>query len=282
MVLLLLIMIYPLYLTVIISVSDINQVGLGKIYLWPSGLNIAAYRNVFNNDIIWIGYRNTIIYTILGTAYSLALMLPLAYALSKKNLFGRTAISWYFMFTMFFSGGIIPSYLLMRQLHLTNNPLIMIIGGVGIYNLIVTRTFFQNSIPNELYESAKMDGASEFRCFFNIALPLSGAIIAVMALYFSVARWNAYFDALIYLTDRRMHPLQLILRGILILNEQLVASREFFDFSREDQKRYLELARMGEAMKYAVVFIASAPLLAAYPFIQKFFVKGVMIGSIKG
>ena len=283
MLIFLFIMLYPLYFTVIASFSDINEVGLGRVYLWPKGFNLDAYRNVINNKEIWRGYVNTIYYVTFGTIYALAIMLPLSYALSKKHLFGSVGVNWFFLFTMYFSGGLVPNYLLRRDLNLINNPLVMIIGGISVYNMIVTRTFFQNSIPNELYESAKIDGANEFTCFFKIAIPLSSAIIAVMALYNAVSGWNAYFGALIYFTKPNLYPLQLVLRQILIENQRMSMDIQFFNTLTSDQQQLAVMqARMAEAMKYSVVFIASAPLLIAYPFVQKFFVKGVMIGSLKG
>jgi putative aldouronate transport system permease protein len=282
MTLFLFIMAYPLYYTLIASFSDIKEIGLGKIYLLPRGFSLEAYKNIFLNSQIWRGYRNTILYTLMGTVYELGIMLPLAYALSKKSLFGYKTISWFFLITMFFSGGLIPTYLLMQQMSLINNPLVMIIGSLSVYNMIVTRTFFASSIPDELYTSAKIDGANEFVCFFRIALPLSGAIIAVMGLFIAVTMWNSYFRALIYLTKPELYPLQLVLRGILILNQEMMMDPEFGMLTPDEQQRITMLARLAESMKFAVIYIASAPLLIAYPFIQKFFVKGIMIGSLKG
>jgi putative aldouronate transport system permease protein len=277
------IMVYPLYFTVIASFSDINEVGSGSIYLLPKGFTLEAYENVFINKQIWIGYKNTIIYTVCGTLYNLVLLLPTAYALSKKNLYGRKTMMWFFLITMYFSGGMVPTYLLFKNLGLLNNPLAMIVGSLSIYNLIVTRSFFETSIPNELYESANIDGANNFYSFIKIALPLSKPIIAVMALYTSVAIWNSYFNALIYLKKSSMYPLQLILRNILIMNQQMVTKQDIFVYlSAEEQVALVHKANLAQSMKYAVIFIASAPLLIAYPFVQKYFVKGVMIGSIKG
>lgn len=193
MLIFLFIMLYPLYFTIIASISDINEVGNGNVYLLPKGFTLEAYKNVFINKQIWIGYKNTIIYTFFGTLYGLIILLPTAYALSKKNIFGRKVITWYFLITMYFSGGMVPTYLLIKNLGLLNNPLVMIVGPMSIYNLIVTKSYFATSIPNELYESANIDGANTFTCFFRIAIPLAKPIIAVMALYISVAIWNSYF-----------------------------------------------------------------------------------------
>jgi len=284
MILLLVIMLYPLYYTVIASVSSLDELALGNVYFLPKGFNFNAYKNVFINNQIWTGYGNSIFYMAGAVVYQLTIMLPLAYALSKKNLFGRGVVSWFFLFTMYFNGGLVPTFFLMRDLGLVNNRLIMIVGTVNVFNLIVTRTFFQSSIPADIYESAKIDGANEFRCFFRIALPLSGAVVAVMALYAAVSSWNSYFTALVYFTTKtNLYPLQLVLRNILILNQEMMMNRDFFDSLGSDvQQLVIQRARMAETMKYAVVFISSAPLLIAYPFVQRFFVKGVMIGSVKG
>lgn len=285
MVIVLIITIYPLYFTIIASFSDPTQVSLGNTTLWIKGFTIETYSSVFKNADIWIGYRNTIFYTAFGTLFNLFLTIPTAYVLSKKEIPGRSAISWYFLFTMYFGGGLVPSYLLVTGLHLDNTPLtIVILGGLSVYNMIVTRVYFQNSIPGELYEAAKIDGASDFRQFFTIALPLSAPIIAVMALYYGVGRWNDYFTALIYLNDNDKMPLQIVLRRILIQNQSLSASLTTEQqLMNEETKEYLErMKRVAEGMKYSLIWIASAPLLIAYPFVQKYFVKGVMIGSLKG
>lgn len=281
MVIFLLIMFYPLYYIVIASFSEPSAVATGKVYLWPRGLTTEAYKYVFENKRIWVGYRNTVIYTVFGTGLNLILTIPTAYVLSKKTLKGRNFISWYFLIPMYFGGGLIPHYLLVKDLHLLNQPYtIIILGGLSIYNMVVCRTYFSNSIPEELYESARIDGASDFVCFFKIAMPLAAPIIAVMVLYYGVARWNDYYTSLIYVGQSKYHPLQLVLRSILIENENAIALEEAT--SEDDLLYQTRRAQIAEAMKYSVIFIASAPLLAAYPFIQKYFVKGMMIGSLKG
>lgn len=283
MIIFIFIMFYPLYYTIIASLSDINALGLGKVYFLPKGFTLDAYKNVFANTQVWTGYKNSIIYAVLSTLYKLVIMIPLAYCLSKKNLFGRNALSWYFLFTMYFSGGLIPTFLLMERLRLINTRWIMILGAVSVYNMIVTRTFFQTSIPEELYESARIDGASEFRNFFSIALPLSGTIVAVMALFQAIGSWNSYFGAMIYLTKKEFFPLQLVLRSVLILNQEMIMRPDIFQaLTVEEQELAVQRARMAETMKYSFIFIGSAPLLIAYPFAQKYFVKGVTIGSLKG
>ena len=283
MLLFLFIMLYPMYFTVIASLSDINEVGKGNVYLLPKGLSFEAYKNVLSNPQIWSGYTNSIIYTLGGTLYGIFIMLPTAYSLSKKQLYGRKVITWYFLVTMYFSGGMVPAYLLVRNLGLLNTPLVMIVGSMSIYNMVVTRTFFSTSIPVELYESANIDGASEITSFFRIALPVAKPIIAVMALFISVSIWNSYFGALIYITDSKLFPLQIVLRNILIMNQQMISNQDIVSqLSSEDQIALAMKANLAQSIKYSVIFIASAPLLAMYPFIQKYFVKGIMIGSLKG
>ena len=281
MTLLLLIMLYPLYYIVIASVSEPYDVAMGKVFIKPSGFTLEAYKNVFENRKIWIGYRNTVLYTLFGTLLNLALTIPTAYVLSKRQLMGRAFFSWYFLIPMYFGGGLIPTYLLVKSLRLINTPFVIVImGGLSIYNMVVTRTYFSNSIPEELYESARIDGGNEFVGFFRIALPLSAPIIAVMTLYYGVARWNDYYTALIYISKSRYQPLQLVLRSILIMNESALVDAG--NLSGEEMELMARRAYMAEAMKYSIIFIASAPLLAAYPFVQKYFVRGIMIGSLKG
>ena len=285
MVVILIIVIYPLYFTLIASFSDPTQVSLGNTAFWVKDFTLEPYANVFKNSDIWLGYRNTIFYTVFGTCWNLLLTLPTAYVLSKKDLPGRSGLSWYFLFTMYFSGGLIPTYLTVLKLGLVNRPVtIVILGGLSIYNMIVSRIYFQNSIPNELYEAAKIDGASDFCQFFRIALPLSAPIIAVIALYYGVGRWNDYFTALIYLNDNKYVPLQIVLRNILIQNQGMsnMLTQEQLMANEEMREYYDRMKHMAEGMKYSIIYIASAPLLIAYPFVQKYFVKGVMIGSLKG
>ena len=219
-VLITLIMIYPMWYVIIVSFATPEEAALGQLYFWPKTLTLEAYQKVFSEKSIWVGYLNTIIYTVCHTLYVLALTIPSAYALSKKKMPGRVAITWYFFATMFISGGLIPSYMLNKSLGIVNTRWIMILGmGVGYSNLVITRTFYQTSIPNEVYESAYIDGASEWQTFTKIAIPLSGAIIAVMALYAAVGTWGSWYTAFIYITDQAKWPLQLRLRQILILNE---------------------------------------------------------------
>ena len=278
------IMIYPLYFTIIASVSEPRYVSLGEVVLLPKGFWLDAYTNVFNNVLIWRGYLNSIIYTVFGTLLSLAITIPAAYALSKRWLKGHTLLSWYFLTTMFVSGGLIPTYLLVRDLNLLNKPYTLIVlGAFSVFSMIISRIFYQTNVPEELYEAARIDGCSEFGQFFRIALPLSTPIIAVMALFTAVGKWNDFFSALIFLSNPRYSPLQLVLRNILIQNQLAIVSLNLGVLSTDDRALALMRQRyLAEAMKYSLIFIASAPLLIAYPFVQKHFVKGVLIGSLKG
>ena len=274
-------MIYPMWYIIIVSIATPEEAALGGIYLWPETISFEAYQNVFKNQDIWLSYANTVLYTVAHTIYVLLLTIPAAYTLSKKQLPGRVVITWYFFITMFLSGGLLPSYILNRNLGLVNSRWIMILGmGIGYSNLIITRTYFQTSIPNELFESAYIDGATEWQTFLKIALPLSGAIIAVMALYAAVGTWGSWYTAFIYITDQKKWPLQLRLRQILILNQ--TQSLDYGMMSQEEIEMLQHQAFMVYTMKYAIIFIACAPMLVLYPFVQKYFVKGVMIGSLKG
>ena len=283
MVIILFITIYPLYFTVIASFSDAKAVASGEVVWKPIGFNLDAYKHVFAYKDIWRGYANSLYYTLFGTVFNLMLTIPAAYALSKAHLPYKGIIMTFFLITMYFGGGMIPRYLLMRDIGLLNTRLILILlGGLSVYNMIVTRVYFSASISNTLYEAAEIDGASELRRFFSIALPLSKPIIAVMALYYGVWRWNDYYNAMIYTTSKELEPLQSVLRRVLILNQNAL-NEAMIDQTLELDAIMAQMkkAYMAYTMKYAVVFIASAPLLMAYPFVQKHFVKGVMIGALK-
>lgn len=277
-----LITIYPLYFTVIASISEPYEVINGNVYLWPQKFTLESYQNVFKENRIWSGYSNTLRYTVLGTLFNLFLTIPAAYALSKKKVIGNRILRIYFLIPMYFSGGLVPTFLQVKSLGLMNSPLTLILlGGISLYNLIVTRVFFESSIPESLYESAYVDGANELRTFFSIALPLSGSIIAVMTLYYAVAHWNSYFNALIYISKEKYQPLQIVLRNIL-LNNQMSLAAIGDDMDADAVQAAARRQYIAQGMKYALIFISSAPLLVAYPFVQKHFVKGVMIGAIKG
>lgn len=281
LILAMIIVLYPLYFTVIASISDPWELMAGNVILTPKGFTLEPYTNVFKNSEIWIGYGNSIFYAGVGTIYALALTMPTAFVMSR-NIKGHNFFMFYFMFTMYFSGGLIPGYVLIKNLGMLDTRAAMIIpSGLSVYNMIIVRTFYKSNIPDELFEAAKIDGANDFRCFFQIALPLSGAIIAVIALYCAVGHWNSYMGALIYLNDSDKYPLQLILRNILLENQTL----KNIDMKSMDTRQLEAMMRrnmMAESMKYALIFISSLPVLIAYPFVQKHFVKGVMIGALKG
>ena len=273
--------IYPLYFTVIASVSDPYMVAKGDVYLIPRKMTLAAYRNIIQETQIWVGYLNTIFYTVFGTLFNLLLTIPCAYVMSKPYLPGKKILNWFFLIIMYFSGGLVPTYLMVRDLGLVDTRWVLILlGGLSVYNMIVARTFYATSIPAELYEAATIDGCGEWQAFLRIALPLSAPIIAVIGLYYGVKHWNSYFNALIYTSSKELQPLQLVLRNILILNQEAFAVDG--TETAEDIAYMVNKAYLAQSMKYALVFIASAPILCVYPFLQKYFVKGVMIGSIKG
>jgi putative aldouronate transport system permease protein len=274
-----LVVLYPLIFIVSASFSDPQLVSTGKIYLLPKGFNIEGYVRIFRDKEIMIGYRNTIFYTVAGTLVNLALTLPAAYALSKKDLVGRNVIMFFMAITMYFSGGMIPTYLLVKSLNLLNTwVVLLIIGAVSTYNLIVARTFFITGVPHELEEAAIIDGCSQARTFLLIVLPVSKALIGVMALYYGVGHWNSFFSALIYITDRNKVPLQLVLREILI-GEQM--REEMLEEAMNDEMQLLRL-QLTTLIKYGVIVVSSAPVMVAYPFLQKYFNKGIMLGSLKG
>ncbi|WP_341833422.1 carbohydrate ABC transporter permease [Paenibacillus pectinilyticus] len=267
---------YPLYFIVVASFSNPDTVNSGGILLLPHQAYLDGYKKIFEYTPIWVGYRNSIIYTVCGTLVNLAVTIPCAYALSRKDLVGRNPIMFLFVFTMFFSGGLIPTYLLVSKLGLLDTMWALILpSAASVWNIIITRTYFQSTIPDELMEAAIMDGCSDFRFFFSVALPLSKVIITVMALFYGIAQWNSFFDPLIYLKTESKLPLQLILRNLLIMNE--TANRMVNDPVSLAQKQ-----RIAEQIKYGVIIASCLPLMIAYPFLQKYFTKGVMIGSIKG
>ena len=272
--------VYPLYYTVIASFSDPNEVYAGNTFVWIKGFTVDAYRNILKEKEIWVGYRNTIFYTLTGTLYNLFLTIPAAYVMTKKDLPFRGFISWFFFLTMYVSGGMIPGYFLVKSLGLINNPLVMIVGaGVSCYNLIVTRQYFSTSIPSDLYEAAYIDGADDGRCFVRIALPLAKPIVAVMALYYGVGRWNDYYTGLLYIYKSKYFSLQQVLNKILNSNLEL----KIDDGMDSDMIAYaLRQYHAAQGMKYSIIFIGCLPLLIAYPFLQKYFAKGIMIGSAKG
>ena len=275
---LLLIVLYPLIYVLSCSVSSPEYVAVGKIWLFPKGLTLLGYKRVFQDSAILTGYRNTFLYTVIGTFINLIVTVPAGYSLSKSFVPGRNLVMGFFLFTMYFSGGLIPSFLLVRSLGLYNTPFVLVIlGAFSVYNCIICRTFF-SAVPREMEEAAIIDGASTARTFFQVVLPVSQALLGVMVLYFAVGHWNSYFTAMIYITSEKFKPLQLVLRKILILE---TASAAMMESGGADE--YLgELYQVRELIKYAVIVVSSLPILVLYPFLQKYFVKGVMIGSVKG
>ncbi|MFD0871491.1 Inner membrane ABC transporter permease protein ycjP [Chlamydia abortus] len=270
------IVLYPLFFVVIASISSPGAVMRGEVWLWPKDLTWVGYKRVFANKEILMGYWNTILYTVIGTAINLVMTVAAAYPLSRKDFMLRNTFTAMIVFTMFFSGGMIPTYLLIKNLGMLNSFWVMVIpGAVSVWNILIMRTFFQNGIPYEMQEAASIDGCTNMQILTRIVLPLSMPIIAVMILFYSVGHWNSYFTALIYLTDRAKYPLQLFLREILVQGQM----QEMLDISADSLSNSLMDA---EAIKYAIVIVANLPILLLYPFLQKYFVKGVMIGAIKG
>ena len=278
-----LVILYPLYFTVIASLSDPYAVVRGEVLFWIKDFTIEPYKNVFANEEIWTGYYNSIINTVLAVLYNLVITIPAAFVMSRRNLKGVNLFMGFFVFTMYFSGGMIPSYLLVKDLGLMNTRWALILPiGFSVYNMIIARTFFQSTLSEELFEAARIDGCSVFGTFFKIVLPLSGAIIAVIALYVAVGHWNSWFSALLYITDKKLYPLQYILRSILIQNQEMNIINTQGMQNAEMVQYFVRRKYMAEGMKYSLIFISSLPMLIAYPFVQKYFVKGVMIGAIKG
>lgn len=273
---LVIIVLYPLIYVVSASFSDPSAVGNGELRLLPIRPTLEGYRRIFKDTRIWIGYWNTIIYTVVGTTLNVIMTVLCAYPLSCKNFVGRSFFTKFVIFTMYFSGGMIPMYLLMDKLHLIDTMWAIILPGmIGVHNMVITKNFFENSLPEELKEAAMLDGCSEFKYLLKFVLPLSKAVLAVIAMYYAVGHWNAFFGALIYLTDETKYPLQLVLRSILIENEMASSMMEDLN-SVAQQQQYAEM------IKYGVVIVSSLPVLCIYPFVQKYFVKGVMAGSVKG
>ena len=270
-----LIVLYPMLYVVAASMSSADALMSGKVWLWPVDISFEGYKAVLKSSDVWLGYANTIFYTVVGTVINVAVTLMCAYPLSRKELFGRNAITFLFSFTMIFGGGLIPNYLLIKSLGMVNTRWALILpSAMSVYNMIVARTFIQTSIPGELLESARLDGCDDFQYFFKVVLPLSKAIIAVLTLWYAVGHWNAYFNAFIYLSDKMLYPLQIFLRDILISNKM---SSDLNDPELANQLRTVQMT-----LKYALIVVSTAPLYLFYPFTQKYFQKGVMIGSVKG
>ena len=278
MVTLLLVFIWPLWFVVIASISDPHEVWRGNVVLFPISLTLNSYQELMKYTSIWTGYANTIFYTVVGTLVNLVMTVFAAYPLSRKDFVPRKFFLWMFMFTMYFGGGLIPSYLVVSSLHLIDTRWAMIIpGAVSVYNILITRTYFMNSIPHELQEAAILDGANSFQYLVKIVLHLSKPIIAVIGLYYAVGHWNDFYTALIYVYDKDLMPLQSFLRDMLMSTKLSLSNLTGMD--AETIARKMELA---QTLKYSAIIVSTVPVLCIYPFIQKYFVKGVMIGSVKG
>ena len=271
--LLALIILYPVYFIIIASISDPDAVLAGKVVLYPVGINFEGYAKILERTDVWTGYFNTIIYTVVTVVLSLVVTIPAGWALSRKTLPGKKFWMIYFIIPMFFGGGLIPFYNVMSTLGLINSPLAVILPAIlSVWNLFMTKTFFASSVPGGLIEAATIDGANHFQTFFMVVIPLAKAIIAVMALYYAVGQWNSYFNAMIFLQDETMYPLQLVLKEILIGTESTVGG---------SGETILEQYRLANQLKYVSVIVSSLPVLMLYPFVQKYFKQGVMIGSLK-
>ncbi|WP_225048453.1 carbohydrate ABC transporter permease [Lacticaseibacillus kribbianus] len=278
-----LIVIYPLIYIISASVSDPTAVNSGAMWLWPKGFSLDGYEVILKYKDIWRGYGMTIFYTFAGTGISLFMTLPCAYAISRPDFSGKKWFTTFMQVTMFLNGGLIPGYLLIKTLGMVNTVWALLIpGAVSVYNIVVTRAFFQSNVPWEMQEAAKIDGASDFQIFFRIVLPLSAPIIAVMALFYGVGIWNSYFGALVYLQNKALYPLQMVLRQILVLQDMqqgAATGAAITATAAEAMERKAELAAI---IKYGVMIVSSLPVILIYPFLQRFFVKGVLIGSLKG
>ena len=273
LILLALIVIYPLYFIIIASISDPDAVLAGRVYLYPEKITLSGFSKILNVSSVWKGYLNTIIYTVLTVIISLLVTITAGWSLSRKNLPFRKFFMVYFIIPMFFGGGLIPFYNVMSGLHLINTIWAIIIPAVlSVWNLFMTKTFFESSIPNSLIEAAKIDGAGHFRTFLVIVIPLAKPIIAVMALYYAIGQWNSYFNAMIFLQNEKLYPLQLVLKEILLAAESTMGG---------SGETILEQYRLATQIKYVSVIVSSLPVLMLYPFVQKYFEQGIMIGSLK-
>lgn len=271
--LLALIILYPVYFIIIASISDPDAVLAGKVVLYPVGINFDGYAKILERTDVWTGYFNTIIYTVVTVVLSLVVTIPAGWALSRRTLPGKRFWMIYFIIPMFFGGGLIPFYNVMSTLGLINSPWAVILPAIlSVWNLFMTKTFFASSVPGGLIEAATIDGANHFQTFFLVVIPLAKAIIAVMALYYAVGQWNSYFNAMIFLQEETMYPLQLVLKEILLAAENTTGG---------SGETILEQYRLANQLKYVSVIVSSLPVLMLYPFVQKYFKQGVMIGSLK-
>lgn len=272
---LMLICFYPIWYVLVASISDGNYVNSGALILLPKGIHFVAYSYAFAQKQLWVSYGNTVFYTVCGTLFGLAVCIPCGYALSRRDMPGRGFLMGVLTFTMYFSGGLVPTYVVCSMLNLVNTRILLImLGSVSVYNIILIRTFCLSSIPEDLREAAFIDGCANTRFFFTFVIPLSKAIIAVIALYIAVAHWNSFYNALVYTRDSKLHPLQLYLRQLLLMS---TGSETVID-----PDMTAEMMRLVQTVRYAVIVLSALPIMCLYPFLQKYFVQGVMIGSLKG
>ena len=270
---------YPLIYVISMSISSANAVLSGRIRLWPIGFTLVSYKRVLEYPIFWNSYYNTVWYTVVGSAISVFFTVMCGYAISRKDFVFKKLVTMIMLITMLFSGGMIPTYLVVQKLGIMNSRWAMLLpNAIAVWNVIITRTYYQAYIPDELLEAAKMDGCSDFRFMRHVVLPLSGAITAVNVLFYAVGHWNQYFQAFLYLNDQDLFPLQIFLRQILVINDIDADMMQNLDVAQVDEGRL----GLKELIKYAVIIVASVPMLIVYPFAQRHFVKGVMIGSLKG
>lgn len=271
-----LVVLYPMYFIIIASFSDPDYINVGQVVFWPKGFNVLGYQKIFENTKIWRAYSNTIFYTLTGTLINIILTMLFAYPLSRKDFSCRKFFTFFMMFTMYFQGGLMPTYILMQKLGLYDTPWVMVLlPAINVFNVIIAKTNIQNNIPDELYEAAAVDGCSHFKFFCQIVMPLSKSIVAVLVLYYGVAHWNEFMNGLVYLRDEGLYPLQLVLRGILVQNQ---ASADMM----ADIESMLEQQKAAELIKYGLIIVSALPVLVIYPFLQKYFAKGVMVGAVKG
>lgn len=277
------VILYPLYFIVIASISSPAAVNSGQVLLFPKGATLEGYKYVLKDNLIWKGYANTIILTVTGTLVNMFLTVTCAYALSKSHLPFIKFIMFAMTFTMFFSGGIIPTYLLVSGMGMRDSIWSLILPtAVSVYNVILMRTYFMNSVPDEIIQAAKIDGCSEIKALAAVVLPHSKPILVTIALFYGVGHWNQFFQALIYISDKDRFPLQLVLRNMLLMGNNAMTSMLSGGMSGENAKYMAELMKQIEILKYAVIIVSVLPVLIVYPFLQKFFMKGIMMGSLKG
>ena len=277
MLVLLVVFAWPLWFVIIASFSDPNAVLLGEVLLFPKGFRLNSYEAIIKYKQIWVGYKNSIFYTLFGTVLNMVMSVLFAYPMSDKTFAAKKPLMVFFMISMYFSGGLVPTFLLLKNMHILNTSYVFVlVGALSVYNALIIRSYFQNSIPGELNEAAILDGAGKGMYLMKVVLPLSKPVFAVVALYYAVGHWNSYTKGLYYIYDQELYPLQNILR------ELLVSSRMLSDLIQTDPDLYQEAIETAQAMKYSVIIAAALPMMIAYPFIQKHFVKGVMVGAVKG